>query len=50
MSIRELRERKGFALFWWWRGWIAVALFAFRCGAPRWLVNGLGYVASLRLP
>lgn len=47
-ALVELRMRKGFALFWWWRSWVAVALVAYRCGAPRWVVNALGRVGSLR--
>lgn len=48
-AMLELRRRKGFALFWWWRLWVAVAMVAHRRGAPRWVVGVLGdRVAALR--
>jgi hypothetical protein len=45
-TMQELRARKGWALFWWWRGWVALALVAFRLGAPAWAVNARGSIAQ----
>ena len=42
----KLRQRKGFALYWWWKGWSELAIGAYRCGAPAWLVNALAAVGS----
>jgi len=44
--IESLRRSKGFALFWWWRGWVAVGWVAFRLKAPAWVVNLCGAIAS----
>lgn len=32
-----LKQRKGFALFWWWRTWLALAMLNVRLRGPRWL-------------
>lgn len=45
-NYRKLRQQKGFALFWWWRGWIGLGLLLCRIGAPAGLVNAVGAVAT----
>jgi hypothetical protein len=46
--VKALRERQGFALHWWWRGWVALAVKAHRCGAPAQLVEALHRVGAMK--